>query len=148
MNIQPVAVRFIVRCFLLVLRRAMLEPVNYIQSLHSDTVSVIPHKKKVLTTAQTSHVYRFHYFCLSQVEMKLPDYPTHTEMPIHYLFTHSTAHQPLKGFDRPLMRVSLSNSILVIFIFYQRQRVINEPTRQELRNYQDVSTPIKICSEA
>ena len=35
-----------------------------------------------------------------------------------YLLTYSTAQQPLKSFDRPLMRISLSNSILVILIFY------------------------------
>ena len=34
------------------------------------------------------------------------------------VFTYSKAQQPLKSFDRHLMRVSLSNSILVILIFY------------------------------
>ena len=33
-------------------------------------------------------------------------------------FTYSIAQQPLKSFDRPLMRVSLSNSILVTVMFY------------------------------
>ena len=34
------------------------------------------------------------------------------------LLTYSMAQQPLKSFDRPLMKVSLSDSILVILIFY------------------------------
>ena len=34
------------------------------------------------------------------------------------LCSYSMAQQPLKSFDRPLMRVSLSNSILVTLIFY------------------------------
>ena len=34
------------------------------------------------------------------------------------LLSKSMAQQPLKNFDRPLMRVSLSNSILVTLIFY------------------------------
>ena len=33
------------------------------------------------------------------------------------LLTYSIAQQPLKGFDRPLMRVSLSDSIIVTLIF-------------------------------
>ena len=33
-----------------------------------------------------------------------------------YIFTYSMAQQPLKSFDRTLMRVSLSNSILVTLI--------------------------------
>ena len=32
--------------------------------------------------------------------------------------TYSMAQQPLKSFDRPLMKVSLSDSILVTLIFY------------------------------
>ena len=32
--------------------------------------------------------------------------------------TYFMAQQPLKRFDRPLMRVSLPNSILVTLIFY------------------------------
>ena len=34
------------------------------------------------------------------------------------IITHSMAQQPLKSFDRPLVRVSLSDSILVTLIFY------------------------------
>ena len=34
------------------------------------------------------------------------------------ILTDSVAQQPLKSFVRPLMRVSLSNSILVTLIFY------------------------------
>ena len=34
------------------------------------------------------------------------------------LLTNSMAQQPLKSFDRPLMRISLSNSILVTLTFY------------------------------
>ena len=37
------------------------------------------------------------------------------------LLSYFIAKQPLKNFDRPLMRVSLSNSILVTLIFDQRQ---------------------------
>ena len=33
-------------------------------------------------------------------------------------FTYSMAQQPMKCFDRPLMRASLSNSIVVTLIFY------------------------------
>ena len=36
---------------------------------------------------------------------------------LEYIITYSMAQQPLKSFDRPLMRVSLSNSILVTLIF-------------------------------
>ena len=32
--------------------------------------------------------------------------------------TYSVAQQPLKSIDRPLVRVSLSDSILIILIFY------------------------------
>ena len=35
-----------------------------------------------------------------------------------YLLACSMAQQPLKSFDRPLMRVPLSDSILVTLIFY------------------------------
>ena len=34
------------------------------------------------------------------------------------IITYSMAQQPLKSSDHPLMRVSLSNSILVTLIFY------------------------------
>ena len=37
---------------------------------------------------------------------------------ISYLVTYSTAQHPLNNCDRPLMRVSLSDSILVTLIFY------------------------------
>ena len=33
-------------------------------------------------------------------------------------YTYSMTQQPLKSYDRPLMRVSLSDSILVTLIFY------------------------------
>ena len=51
------------------------------------------------------------------------------------LLTRSMAQQPLKSFDRPLMRVSLSHSISVTLIFTTRGRVMvissspHEPTR-------------------
>ena len=35
-----------------------------------------------------------------------------------YLLTYSMVQQPLKSFERPLMRIPLSNSILVTLIFY------------------------------
>ena len=35
-----------------------------------------------------------------------------------YFLTYSVAQQALKNFDRPLMRVSLSNSIIVTLISY------------------------------
>ena len=34
---------------------------------------------------------------------------------------YSMAQQPLKSYERPLMRVSLSNLIILTFIFYYRQ---------------------------
>ena len=68
-----------------------------------------------------------------------------------YLLTYSMAQQPLKSYYRPLMRVSLFNSILVTLIFYQRGRGMgpspHEKTRQELRYYKDVNMPIEFCSE-
>ena len=41
-----------------------------------------------------------------------------TTMKYFYIITYSTAQQPLKSFERPLMRGSLSNSILVTLIIY------------------------------
>ena len=49
----------------------------------------------------------------------------------------------LESFDRPLLRVSLPSSILVTLIFNQRPQ---NSTREELRYYQDVNTPIKVFS--
>ena len=40
---------------------------------------------------------------------------------VYMLLTYFMAQQPLKSFDHTLMRGSLSNSILVTLIFYQRQ---------------------------
>ena len=37
------------------------------------------------------------------------------------ILTYSMAQQPLKSFDRPPMKVSLSDSILVTLFFYYRQ---------------------------
>ena len=62
--------------------------------------------------------------------------------------------KPLKNFDRPLMRVYLSDSILVTLIFFWRQsdgwlsQSPHESTKQEIRYYKDVNMPINFCSEA
>jgi len=40
------------------------------------------------------------------------------DMNFRLILTYSIVLQPLKSFDCPLMRVSLSNSILVTLIFY------------------------------
>ena len=55
--------------------------------------------------------------CLRQV-IPLEAKPSflHVCMCIH--LAYSMAQQPLKSFDSPLMRVSLSNSILVTLVFY------------------------------
>ena len=78
------------------------------------------------------------YFLCTIDELSFPS------ISIFSFLLYSMAQQPLKSFHCPVMRVPSSNS--VTFIFYQRQS--DELTRQELRYYQNLNTPIKFCSEA
>ena len=73
---------------------------------YSETCFVIP----IINIITIKVAYRFEYY--------YDHLATYWLLCVCYLLTYSMAQHPLKSLDRPLMRVSSSNSILVTFIFY------------------------------